>query len=133
MEKGSVLYHDNFKFKNGDTGQKLLVILNNPKGKDPYLCCKTTSKIKYCIEQEGCYSDKNIFVTQKKPFQYKTWIQFDRNSLFEISAQEFLQESFNKHITIIGDIDINTINALVNCIKKSEDISVYQLELLNRN
>ncbi|MEQ8187149.1 MAG: hypothetical protein ABRQ39_04200, partial [Candidatus Eremiobacterota bacterium] len=61
MNKGTIFYHKKFEFSDGETGKKLLILLNEPQGNEPYLFCKTTSKKKYNLENEGCYSDKNIY------------------------------------------------------------------------
>ena len=38
MEKGTVLFHTEFRFTDGDIGEKLIIILNNPDPtKEPYL------------------------------------------------------------------------------------------------
>jgi len=127
-----VLYHLNFQFKDGETGQKLLIILNTPRNDEPYLCCKTTSKQKFDLDKEGCYSNKNIYVLNptKDCFSLKTWVQF--YDIYEFHASTFLQAHFNGDIKIKGKLLINAINAIVNCIRKSEDISNYHLLLLKR-
>ncbi len=132
-EKRDCFFHSKLEFKDGPTGEKLLIVLNNnPDNQSPYLCCKTTSKVKYNLINEGCYSDKNIYIIEKKPFSKKTWIQFGPNSVFELEASELLQCHFNQEIKIIGELDTNSINAIINCYKRSDDISEYYLELLKK-
>lgn len=132
MKKGTVLHHTNLLYKDGEIGNKLLIVLNNQCNTDPYLCCKTTSKKRYGIDTEGCYYKNNIFLTTKKPFDSKTWVQFDPNSLFEFSAPELISCGFKKELKIIGCLTECDINEIVNCIKMSEDISEYHLELLKK-
>jgi len=62
MDKVTILFHSAFEFKDGETGKKLLIILNAPEGSEPFLCCKTTSKQKPGLDKEGCYSSKNIYI-----------------------------------------------------------------------
>jgi hypothetical protein len=130
MEKGTVFYHANFVFKDGAVGDKLLIVLNNQSNNAPFLCCKTTSKKKWGIDQDGCHSSKNIFVMNHKPFNKKTWIQFDPNSVFEFSAADLLKQKFGGNIKVVGRIDDQNIRAIANCFKKSEDISAYHCGLL---
>jgi hypothetical protein len=130
MDKGTILYHRAFEFKDGATGKKLLIILNAPQDNTPYLCCKTTSQPKNNLDKEGCYDKKNIYVLNpiQNCFPSKTWVQF--HELYEFDRQSFLQSHFNGDLDIKGKLPVNIINAIVNCIKKSEDISKHHLTLL---
>jgi len=130
MDKGTILYHSAFRFKDGETGRKLLIILNTPQNDVPYLCCKTTSQPKWGLEREGCYNNKNIYVLNpiQNCFSLKTRVQF--HELYEFDSRAFLQAHFNGDLEIVGNLPSQIINAIVNCIKKSEDISKYHLMLL---
>lgn len=133
MNKGTVFFHKSFKFSDGETGRKLLILLNQPEINKPYLVCKTTSKCKYGLSNEGCYNHKNIFVVNptkapKKGFHDKTWVQFDE--LFEFDYNKLLEARFKGALEIILELEAQTINAIVNCVKKSEDISKHHLTLL---
>ncbi|MEO5361021.1 MAG: hypothetical protein H7843_11340 [Nitrospirota bacterium] len=130
MDRGTVLFHRDFQFKDGEYGNKLIIILNDVGADKPYLCCKTTSKPKYGIEKEGCYSDKNIFVLSNlsSSFHQKTYVQF--HELYELNSKTFLKGHFEGKVEIICKLPVNMINAIINCIKKSEDISPYHLMLL---
>lgn len=133
MNRGTVFHHTNFKFKDGEMGSKLIVILNQRSGADPFLCCKTTSKIKFGMDKEGCYHTRNIHVIKKPPFNVMTWVQFDPVSVFEFSVEQLLNDCLqHKYIQVIGILDEPDINAIVNCFKKSEDISGYHIQLLNK-
>jgi len=130
MHKGTILYHQAFQFHDGEIGKKLLIILNTPHNDEPYLCCKTTSKQKYNIEREGCHYHKNIYVINPNfdCFKEKTWVQF--HELYEIEAGKFLKDHFDCKLEIKGSLKDNTIAAIINCIKRSEDVSNYHLTLL---
>ncbi|MBF0345999.1 MAG: hypothetical protein HQL06_17455 [Nitrospirae bacterium] len=84
MDKVTILFHRNMQFKNGEYGDKLLIVLNTPQDNEPYLCCKTTSKQKYGINKDGCCSNKNIFVLGEGYdwFTKRTYVQF--HELYEI-------------------------------------------------
>ncbi|MDO8734092.1 MAG: hypothetical protein Q7K21_02910 [Elusimicrobiota bacterium] len=132
MKKGSVFFHNNFKFSDGEKGEKLLIVLNSNdmKDSDTVVCCKTTSKMKYGLINEGCYNKKNIYIIEKSPFERKTWVQFDPNSIFLFSAQKLLDCHFKKEIELIGYLEEQHINAIVNCFKRSDDISPFHLSLV---
>ncbi|MBI5098345.1 MAG: hypothetical protein HZB30_03780 [Nitrospirae bacterium] len=130
MDKGTILFHRALEFKNGETGKKLLIILNTPQSSEPFLCCKTTSKQKYGLDKEGCYSSKNIYVLNpaKNCFPDKTWVQF--HEIYEFNNHSFLQAHFKKDLDIKGKLPINIINAIVKCVRNSDDVLKYHLSLL---
>ena len=130
MHKGTILYHQAFQFQNGEVSKKLLIILNAPQKDEPYLCCKTTSKQKYNIDREGCHSSKNIYVINPNTdwFKEKTWVQF--HELYEFEASKFLKDHFDGKLEVKGTLKANTIAAIINCVKRSEDVSIYHLTLL---
>jgi hypothetical protein len=134
LNKGAVFNHLNIEFKDGEHGNKYLIILNNQQGEDPYLCCKTTSKQQYGIDNPGCHFEKGIFVLdlKKPPFPKKTWVQFDANGIFEYEAVELLQCKFRGEIILNAELDSTLVQGIVNCFKKSQDISDYHLELINK-
>ncbi|HBE40305.1 MAG TPA: hypothetical protein DDW27_03730 [Bacteroidales bacterium] len=131
MNKGAILFHRDFQFHNGQSGEKLIIVLNTPKDKEPYLCCKTTSKQKFNIDKEGCHSPKNVYVINSTIdwFKVKTWVQF--HELYEFEPQKFLQAHFKGVLEIKGELKESTVNAIRNCIRRSEDVSIYHLSLLS--
>ena len=130
MNRGTVLFHSDFCFSDGQHGKKLIIILNTPKDTDPYLVCRTTSKCKYLITNEGCHSDKSIFHIKAKHdgFDLDTWIQLDE--LFEFSKEEILNAHFKKTCHIVNSIRSNTMSEILKCILICEDISQHHLNIL---
>ncbi len=131
MNKGTVIFYKKFQFSNGELGEKLLIILNTYKDQStPHLCCKTTSKQKYNLTNPGCYSNKNIYVLNANQdfFNLKTWVQFDE--IYELKASDLLNAHYSGLVDIKGTLKENTINAIINCIKRSQDITNYQLSIL---
>lgn len=100
MDKGTILFHRALEFKDGETGRKLLIVLNTPQDSEPFLCCKTTSKQKYGLDREGCHSSKNIYVLNPLPncFSLKTWVQF--HEIYEFDNRSFLQSHFKKELDV---------------------------------
>lgn len=129
--RGSILYHVSFQFKNGETGQKLLIVLNTPKKNQSYLCCKTTSQPKY-PDTEGCHSERNFYVLNANTdsFPEKTWVQF--HELYEFDVPGLLNAHFKDRVLEVkGQLREETIRAIVNCIRRSQDVSEYHLSLLD--
>ncbi len=83
MKRGTILYHSNFRFLNGEIGEKFLVILNNQKGRDPFPTAKTTSQDKNKSRTPGCIQEESLFLIEggKNWFKLDTWVQ-----LFELYA-----------------------------------------------
>ena len=130
MNKGTILFDKKFPFSDGNTGEKLIIILNVPKNKESFLVCRTTSKPQFYINKRGCYSDKNIYYIDANFdwFRKNTWIQF--YELTEIDNASFLNNHFKGNLEIKGCLRTETIQAIINCIKKSEDVSNYHMRLL---
>ena len=56
-------------------------------------------------------------------------MQFDE--IYELNAGDLLKAHHNGLVEIKGELKENTINAIINCIKGSQDITNYQLSLLS--
>lgn len=131
MTKGTVLYFKGFCFHDGGTSDKFLIILNTPKDLNtPYLCCKTTSKRKH-TDKQGCSPEHNVYVLLPKEdlFPLKTWVQF--NEFYPLEAKKLLSAHHtDKTVRIHGALKTQTISAIINCAKRSEDMSEYHLAML---
>ncbi len=132
MDKGTIIFHKKFRFSDGESGEKLLIILNTFKDLSiPHLCCKTTSKQKYNLINPGCYSERNIYIINEKQdfFHLKTWIQFEE--IYELNAKDLLDAHCKGFVEVKGNLKENTVNSIINCVKQSQDITNYQLSLLS--
>ena len=119
--RGSVFVADNFKYSDGTTGRKLLVLLNNPSSEDPYLFIKTTSQKHSKPDTPGCIDTfhKVYFVPANCAFfQKNTWIQLDDYFLFT-------QQSLERDLNHIGQLPGKTTELLVSCFLKinEQDLS----------
>jgi hypothetical protein len=132
MRKGTVLFHPRFEFTNGEIGKKYLIILNTPdiKKPEPFLICKTTNQIKNKPKTPGCHAEKNLYCIEANSdfFPKRTWVQFFE--IFEVSHDEFIKQHFELGLQVKVELKPETINAIVNCIKRSDDVSVYHLSIL---
>lgn len=125
------MFYQDFKFYDNNTSDKLLIVLNSPKNiRTPYLCCKTTTTRRYTDEQ-GCFPQYSVYVllANEDFFKCKTWVQL--HEFYEMDAQHLLNacHKYGK-ARIIGKLNDQAANAIVNCAKRSDDMSEYQLSLL---
>ncbi len=85
LKSGCILFDIKFKFKDNEIGEKLIFILNNPKGNEPYLICRTTSKETAFRRRDpkGCKQNGKYFFLGAGDayFEKDTWLQLD--NIFE--------------------------------------------------
>jgi hypothetical protein len=128
MERGTILFHNRFQFSDGETGKKLLVILNTPKPNEPYLLIRTTSQVekwssyyKQAI-QKGCNFRLLLFYIMpgdKTFFEKPTLLQFD--NLFEFRSNELLSDKFKGVLEAKGKLSENKFNEIMNCVRAMKD------------
>ncbi|MEK6646998.1 MAG: hypothetical protein AABY84_10030 [Candidatus Firestonebacteria bacterium] len=122
-KKGEVIWHKSFPFSNGgEPKDKFLILLNTPDKEEPFLFALTTSKPK--TQTLGCHSDKGYFVIEggkEKVFPKRTWVKlFD---IQEFDGMELLKRSLQlKQIIHKESLSEQTINEIVNCIKRCIDV-----------
>ncbi|MHC4310077.1 MAG: hypothetical protein ACYSSN_09050 [Planctomycetota bacterium] len=63
-------------------------------------------------------------------FELQTWVQLYR--IYEADAKALLKARFDGNLTIKANLQDQTIRAIVNCIKKSPDISKYRKGLISK-
>jgi hypothetical protein len=128
--RGKIYAHNNFTFKDGTAGgNKLLVLINElANAEGPWIFCKTTTKNKRNFPQ-GCHSQHNIYAMLPKEdfFKEPTCIQFD---LHFFCGKQMLKDKIAGHMTELGQLRDQTTRALLNCVKKSPDISKKELQYL---
>jgi len=79
---------------------------------------------------EGCYAQKGYYFLPGKRdnFPVDTWILLYEP--YEISAPEFLKAHFGGHCELKGCLRPETLSAIINCFRKSEDFSEHHESLL---
>ena len=133
MEKGTILFHEKFRFVDGELGEKLLIILNTPDPKvEPYLLCRVTSQGKNKPRIFGCQEDLSLFFLPANHdfFEKDTWIQL--YEIFPFDAAALIQDHFNKQLNVLGKLKDLTIRQLMNCIRKVKDISLRHKDMILR-
>ena len=103
---GQVLYHRDFIFTDGATGDKLVVVLNTSENDETSLVLKTTSQsARYSFITPGCKSSKNvfcIFTECEQGFPDDTYVQMD--NIYPINVEQLLnkkQVSFVDHLSAV--------------------------------
>ena len=132
LKSGCILFDTKFTFKDNEIGEKLIVLLNYPGKKEPFLFCRTTSKEKppYQIKKpKGCQNDSYyFFINACNFFPEDTWLL-----LYEIYEYDYicmLNKHFKQQIRIINCINDITLRQIKNCIKYSRDISDKHLKMI---
>ena len=123
LGKGSILFHSRFEFANGELGEKLIIILNDPDPtKEPYLTARVTSQQKNRPKTFGCHSKSSLFSLPAGSdfFEKDTWIQLYEIFAFETSS--LLKDFFDGALRRMGDLKPVTIQQLINCIRTIKDI-----------
>jgi hypothetical protein len=130
MRPGTVLFFKDFRFKDGSSKDKLVIILNNPQGDDPFLLCPTTSQQYTRKRVLGCYSSDNYFFIDSNQDNFKkdTWVVF--HNIYSYSAAAILSSSFAGQISQLFEIEPSLWSVIKNCILRSVDIDQDYLELI---
>jgi len=133
LKCGEIYFHRNFKFKDGQGGIKLFVVLYVSENKSkPYcLVCITTTQEKNKSQHEGCQEAEALFFIRKNKdfFCEDTWLQF--KSIYEYEVQSVLHECVvTKEMEYKDRLKENTFREIVNCIKKSRDVEQQYQDLI---
>lgn len=127
--RGAIYYHPMFEFKNGETSEKLIILLNTPSKKEPYLFVKTTSQQKDKPLSPGCIKKMSLFFIHagKDFFKKNTWVQlYERYSMPPSDVEK------NKDMKVIGSLDSKTVDEIIDCLfaAQDDDIPMTQRKLL---
>src|SRR3990172_1214830 len=119
--KGTVFLYYSFPVADGSTKDKYFIILNNPGPDNIMVACITTSQPDHRPGHEGCHPMHNLYVLNANTdyFTKKTWVQFYR--LFKFGQGIFLKSVQRGEIEQKAVLKPQTIQAIINCIGKSED------------
>lgn len=130
MTPGSIVLYKQFQFHDGAQADKLLIVLN-AGNKKPYLVLKTTSQAKaFRIAKEGCHSERGYYFLPAKRdhFPKDTWVLFD--DAYELDSVLLLKAHFAGDAQVKGTLRLDSLRAIINCAKKSQDWSDYYTELV---
>lgn len=132
MRQGTVLFHKDFIFKDGASGRKLIILLNNLVENFDLLLVRTTSKQGRYPDAQGCRNDKSVYILNPNDdfFEEKTWVQL--GEVFAFKPEELLKHHFDGALEIKGCLREPTIKGIVNCLKKTLDVEPYHLDVLKK-
>ena len=119
MNPGTVIFWKGFTFDDGGVSDKLLVVIGRRKD-GSLLLLKTTSKGRsYMPDSDGCHSEKSVhrFKQYLGGFKIPTWVQFDPP--IERIADQINSAGAHK----VFELKPTDLASIVNCYKKSDDIS----------
>ncbi len=127
MTPGTFICDNEFKFRDGKIGKKILLVVND--GEDGYyLVLKMTSDPAYKSTNYGCHPNDrypNFFCPRGSCcLRDDTWIQLD--DFFEFDATALLSKHFAGKINRIGVMGDDMLRELLECALASEDISPTQ-------
>ena len=133
LKIGDIYLHNRFQFEDGKTGKKLFIIVGTSK--KVILVCKTTSqKNAYRLKKKGCAApEKNyyMFFGEEDFFEKDTWVQFDR--VYEFNPRGLFSDLYGGKAEKMGQLTEQNTRALSNCVLKSEDVSVHQLNIIKNS
>lgn len=133
MTPGTILFDGNFEFKDGDSGEKLFIALNDGAN-GVYVCVKTTSKGHRYSMTSGCQAlDRfpNFFVPKHGCcLKENTWIQLD--AFYEFERANLIQKVMTGEIVRVGTLDEPMTKDLIVCATHSEDLTKFQEKELTR-
>lgn len=131
MHKGEIIYCPRYTFPDGSQADKFLINLNDPAPGEPNLLLLTTSQQRKKLKQQGCFSNLGYYgIPKGVDFFDKemTWVLFF--AIREFSFKEELRESWKGNFETRGFLKTETINAIINCLKGSNFITIHQASLL---
>ena len=132
LKPGCILFDTKFVFKDNEIGEKLIILLNNPRKNEPFLFCRTTSieKPPYTIKTPpGCQKNSQyFFINAYEFFPKDTWLLL--YEIREYGKARILKKAFDKEISIINSINDIILRQIKNCVKDSIDISEKYLKMI---
>lgn len=128
---GDVFHDPNFRFPDGEVGNKLLVILAISKSND-YIIARTTSKPRAHSWTYGCHNDSvepNFFIPKTlNLFHVDTWVCLDY--LVDMDSFEFDEKVGNGSIHKLIKLPTNIFKAVIDCASRADDTSLMQEKVL---
>lgn len=130
MNAGSVFFDEEFVFHDGETGEKLFVVLGTVDSTS--VLVKTTSRQNGRGTVFGCQPNDrfhNFFLPPRSCYlRGVTWVCL--NEFYEIHTRAALQKKFAGKIKAICDLAPELIRGIQDCALASEDISPAQAAIV---
>ena len=127
---GSILHWEEFKFEDGGSANKFLVIVGAKTGSN-YLAVIATSKPHWRKFEPGAHPIEGYYCIPgggKEWFPKDTWLLVAIPR--EIRPAELVREAFAGRWRVVGQLRPNIVGALRNCLKQCPDVSPLHVALL---
>jgi hypothetical protein len=126
MTPGTILQHQNFRFHDGEVGNKIIIALGSHAGVT--VVVKTTSRSWRFSSSYGCQPHdrfQNFHLVQNCCVLPKaTWVCLDE--YYEFTDAELVALHFAGDVRQLGTLPTEIIVGLVACALESNDISLHQ-------
>ncbi len=124
--RGAIFHNPEFKFHDGEIGNKLLVLLNTPSQNESCLFVKTTSQRKDKPSNIGCFKHHHtgMFFIPKATtsFPDNTWILLFKP--YEINPCDITQKNgWNE----VGRLDEKKLKQIIDCLFKHHEDDISEL------
>lgn len=115
--RGAIYHHVKFRFHDGATGEKLLILLNTPSKSEPFIFVKTTSQQKNKPVLPGCIHKRNVFYIPQGGsfFKNNTWVQL--YDIYPLTPDEIKKPEMIYKDQLSEDL----IDEIVNCLFKCQE------------
>jgi len=123
MKAGTILHWEGFKFDDGGTADKFIIVLafDNTHA---LIVLTTTNQWKH-TKQPGCnHTPRTVFFIRgdkKNFFARDTWVQVHRPRVLDCSL--LLQKKFDGILNVRHELKPNITGAIRNCLLASDDVS----------
>lgn len=130
MTPGTILHDQEFRYRDGETGRKYIVILNDGTC-GSYVVVKATSQGRRYSNTPGCqlgtwacfFLDRGCCKLPKD-----TWVQL--HEFYPFNAQEMLGLHFTGRMEVIDELTSGLTRDLQECALQSDDISEANAEII---
>ncbi len=130
MTEGSVFYDPNFSFHDGETGQKLFVLLND--GQDgSFLTVLSTTKRKRMSGVAGCHASDfppNYHLPAGSEFPEDSWLLIEE--IYEFECFALTQRMKMGAIAKKSAVSLTSLIDILDCTVESDGISMQHSERL---
>lgn len=130
MKPGDVLFHKDYKFDDGDTSDKLLIVLAAAPPHEVMVVLTTSQQHRREL-RDGCHTNpgQSYFTFNANPggFKKTTWVLLTPRLMFVRALELKMDSGQVKPVQSLRETDLR---AVINCLKKSDDVSPFHLSLL---
>jgi len=131
MNPGAIFFDKNFSFHDGESGEKLFIVLGSDKG--VVVVAKTTSQPYGKGINYGCQPNDrfhNFYLPVNTCYLRKnTWVCL--NEFYELKQSDLLQKRFSGVVNHVCDLPESIAREVQDCSLLSDDISTRQERIVS--